>query len=385
MFSRKVRYFFILVFTLTVLSSCTSLPAGSSNEAVSIERLLQGSPIVGTQNLPALPDPQLITLNQEMLNFLEKSVGRQKSQRLALRKLLMAIIKKGEFNLIYDDKTRTAAETFTDRAGNCLSFTNLFIAFARELGLKASYQEVDIPPYWGQQGDSYVFNLHVNVLLRLAGREQVVDFNLENFKSSYTRKVITDDQAKAHYYNNIAVEKMLEEQTLSSFQNFQQGLRFEINSAPLWTNLGTLYRRGNHFSYAESSYIQALKLDSNNYVAMTNLQLLYRRQGNTQLSEYYRQRVIHHRERNPYYRYQMGKTALANNDYNAAISHLRYAIRKKAHEDSFYFLLGRVFLEKGDIARGKNYFQLAVSVAEDDDLKETYRKKIKKILDTPLY
>ena len=50
-------------------------------------------------------------------------------------------------NFDYDPSlTLTAADTFNRRAGNCLSFSNMFIAMAREAGLKAWFQEVKLPP-----------------------------------------------------------------------------------------------------------------------------------------------------------------------------------------------------------------------------------------------
>ena len=49
---------------------------------------------------------------------------------------------------MYDEITRTASETFRARRGNCLSFSNMFVAMARDVGLDVQFQEVEIPPDW---------------------------------------------------------------------------------------------------------------------------------------------------------------------------------------------------------------------------------------------
>ena len=37
---------------------------------------------------------------------------------------------------------------------------------------------------------------------------RIVDFNIDNFRSSYDRRRISDARLLAHYYNNVAVERM---------------------------------------------------------------------------------------------------------------------------------------------------------------------------------
>jgi len=374
----------LIAAVLLLLVACAPLPTVDPRPLLSSETLLRGVPLLGDQlvspALIAIDSPQLLALSPSMLDFLDLHVGRPKNPEQALRLLLRAIVESGDFKLEYDDKTRTAAQTFADGRGNCLSFTNMFIAFARELGLNARYQQVDIPPYWGQQGDSFIFNLHVNVSLMVKHQEQVIDFNLVNFRSNYRRRVISDRQAKAHFYNNIAVEQMLTGNPLRAFQRFQAGLALEPTSASLWSNLGNLYQRGGHYDHARSSYFQALSQDRNHFVAMTNLQKLYQRYGYSELAQFYGQQVVRHRQQNPYYRFELGREALADKDYPAAIAHIRYAIRRKKQEDRFYFLLGQVYLQQGDVDRATFYLQKAVEIAPDQQLKGDYRSRIAGLL-----
>ena len=71
------------------------------------------------------------------------------------------------FSLEYAEVTRTASATFHDRQGNCLSFTMLFVGLARAAGLTASYQSVEVPPTWSNDGQVVIAN-HVNAVVRRA-------------------------------------------------------------------------------------------------------------------------------------------------------------------------------------------------------------------------
>jgi Tfp pilus assembly protein PilF len=81
---------------------------------------------------------------------------------------------------------------------------------------------------------------------------------------------------------------------------------------------------------------------------MSNLAGLYERQGDEKLAAAYRKRVINHRMQNPYYRYQRAREAFDAGSWDAAISHLRFAVRKKRNEDRFCDLMARCYLAKGD-------------------------------------
>ena len=79
--------------------------------------------------------------------------------------------------VVYDPAlTRTAVELFHQRTGNCLSFAGLFVVLAREAGLDAGFQDVPVLPNWRLDGDAFVVERHVNVIVRSGREEYVVDF-----------------------------------------------------------------------------------------------------------------------------------------------------------------------------------------------------------------
>jgi len=258
----------------------------------------------------------------------------------------------------------------------------MFVAMAREVGINATYQEVEIPPDWSLDGDTYMLSRHVNVFIDLGGggvRE--VDFNIDDFRSSYDRQLITDERALAHYYSNIGAERLQNDDPLEALRYFRKALAGDSEFAPAWSNLGALYSEEGHYGYAEAAYVQALTINPRELVAMSNLGQLYEHLGQEELANWYNRQSDRHRMRNPYYRYDLARSAFLAEDYETAIDHLKYSVRKEKNEDTFYFLLGLSYLQIGDEATARKWLEKAEEMAEDDGLKSNYHNKMEKLLD----
>jgi len=324
----------------------------------------------------------VLGVSPEMQAFLDKHVDVKGSDELKLRQLVGAIIDSETFGLTYDNITRTAAETFHARLGNCLSFSNMFVAMARAVGLAAQFQEVDVPPDWTLDKDTYVLNQHVNVRLELKpSGVRVVDFNIADFKTSYEMRTIPDSRALAHYYNNVGVERMQAGDMAGALACFRKAIVDNDGLfSPAWTNLGTLYVRTGHPDRAEAAFYQALDVDDGDLVAMSDLARLYDRLGDRKRAAAFRKRVEHHRWVNPYYRYDLARLAYQAHNYDAAISYLKYAVRKRPNEDQFCFLLGLSYHGKGNERAAKRWMARAEEVAKSDALRRKYSSKIDTLL-----
>ncbi len=372
---------FLPSLTIVFLTACASPTIAPESNVLSAEVLLRAEPLTGESDVPVLDDIDVLVLDQEMLTFLDKHVNRKHQRMLKLHDLLYAIITEGSFGLEYDEITRTAQETFQARLGNCLSFTNMFVAMAREVGIEVTYQEVEIPPDWSLEGDTYVLNRHVNVYIDLGpGGTKVVDFNIDDFRSSYDRQLISDERALAHFYSNIGVEYMQKHEALEALRYFRKAVASDHEFAPVWSNLGALYSRAGYFKYAEAAYIQALAIKPQELVAMSNLGRLYEHLGQSELAAWYNKQTNLHRMRNPYYRYHLAHEAFLAEDYDTSIGHLKYSVRKKKNEDTFYFLMGLSYLKKGDEAAARQWLEKADQAAEDDGLQRKYHSKLEMLL-----
>jgi Flp pilus assembly protein TadD len=373
--------------TVALLAACVTTGDEMTEESgsgIPLERLLEDSPLIAGDAAPRIDDVDILELTPGMIRFLERQVGDNGNPYESLRKLLYAVIGGGQFDLVYDESTRTAEETFREQRGNCLSFTNMFVAMARHVGLGASYQEVDIPPIWSSVGGSLLLSQHVNVLIELDQHsERVVDFNMSEFDFDYDRRVISDARARAHYFSNIGVEKMLAGDTELAFANFRASLREDRSFDPAWGNLGILYRREGFPDFAEAAFLHALKLDPGNLVAMSNLASLYEEQGNSVRAEEYREKVKWHRMRNPYYRYQLAQVDFENGDYKAAIGNLEYAIKRRKTEDRFYSLMSMSYLMAGDRDKAREWMERASEIAVEYSDKRRYNQKLELLMQSP--
>jgi Flp pilus assembly protein TadD len=367
-----------LVCLLALLAGCASAPHRREAVLITAQELLAGRSLVPAAEPAGLVvDQEVLATSAEMRAFVGEQVSTRAGRPLKLWQLTSAFLHSSGFRLAYDETTRTAAATFHARRGNCLSFSNMFVAMARQAGLRASFQEVDVPPDWSLRDGAFVLNRHVNVLVDLGGvGEKVVDFNLEDFKASYERRTISDARARAHYYNNVAVERIQANDTVSALGYLRKALANDAAFSPAWTSLGILYGRQGRIDEAEAAYLQALRADGSDAVAMSNLSWLYERKGDAERAARYRKQVVAHRDRNPYYHYQLAREAYRTEDYDAAISHLKTAVRAKKNDDRFYFLLSLAHLKKGDARAAGRYLVRAQQVAGTDELRRRYESKM---------
>ena len=365
---------------IAVVSSCTTLveqPSLLDSAQISTSMLLDNSPLAKGVDQDELQQIDVLQLSPLMIAFLDRWVDRNQGDYFKLRDLLYAVMGDGTFELIYDDRTRTAQETFLDQRGNCLSFTNMFVAMSRYLDLDAKFQEVLVPPDWSIEGETFILSKHVNVHVSTDLRgDQVIDFNMYDFRLSYDRQIVSDSRGRAHYFNNIGVENMLEGDTLLALANFRESLREDNSFSPAWVNLGTLYARESYPRYSEAAFLNALDVDSTNLVAMSNLAGLYETEDHTELAVKYQSRIESHRMRNPYYRYKLARAAFDNGDYAIAIDHLKAAIRKNKNDDNFYFLMSLSYLNSGEQEEAQHWMKKAEKVAEMDADKRRYHNKL---------
>jgi tetratricopeptide (TPR) repeat protein len=370
-----------------VLVSCAS-PAKRPGTEDPAEHLTaydvaHNSPLAHEAPNVDLADINMLAISPEMVGFIDEYVDREARQSDRLAQLLQAVLGGDRFSIAYDDSTRTAESAFHNRRGNCLSFTNMFIAMARNVGLDAHYQEVEIPADWSLSGQTFLISEHINVLVEVrSALNRVVDFN--SYQAAVDVEadsvVISDARARAHYFNNIGVERMLANDSGLAYANFQQSVTEDGTFASAWVNLGILHRREGYPQYAEVAYLEALKNDNDNLMAMSNLAHLYEEEGRTAEAQRYLSRVREHRMGNPFYRYRLANIAFEDGDYKSAIKNLKYAIRQKNDEDQFYYLLSLSYLMAGDKAEAQKWMKEAEEVSKATEDRQRYSRKLELLM-----
>src|SRR5690606_22445049 len=139
--------------------------------------------------------------------------------------------------------TNTPQQAFDTGQVNCVSFTFLYVAMARHLGLDARVNEVDIPPSWDlREREAFLFLRHVNAKIRLGINDYLVlDLEMERYSPAFAQRLISENRAAAQFYNNRGMELLVDKQLESSFLYLRKALQLDDQQSYIWSNLGTFY------------------------------------------------------------------------------------------------------------------------------------------------
>jgi len=280
---------------------------------------------------------EILSLTPEMLSYLRSHVDDSRFPPDRVRLLSRLLLDPAMLGIDYDARrTGTAEETFRSRAGNCLSFSILFVAMARELGLDARFRQVEVMPQWDREGDVLFAARHVNVYGRLRGRgDYVMDFYPYPDEPRGRRTTLSDGQAIGQFYNNRGARRLASHDYAGAWVYFRAAIREAPGWSDTWSNLGLLYQRVGDDRSAEEMLRYAIALKSDNTSAISNLAMLLRRRGRSVEAEGWLDEIRRVRESNPYYYYALAREAQAQGQYRRALGHLQRAMRMKRDEALF--------------------------------------------------
>ncbi len=350
----KARYSVAVLCGIILLAGCSTTSFNLNSASIpqaQLDDLLGGEAFLGHEVAATeLPTIDVLAFNQEMQSFLDRYVMPHKQKKQRLEQLLHALFSPGVHGMRYRaEETRTASETFRARSGNCLAFTNMFIALARQAGLKAHYQNVLVAPEWAKADNSIMLQRHVNVVVDFSRfQRRTVDFNSSvGGNVVFEGDVIDDHEAFAQYFNNIGIEYLHAKDYRQSFLYLRKALATDPESAFTWSNLGVLYRRIGELNQAESAFRYALELNPKEQVAMSNLARVYRQRGQIEQAEHYLSLVKAFRMKNPYYLLALAQQELRASEYQGALDYLARARSIKPSESALYKLQAEIYTLQG--------------------------------------
>ena len=267
--------------------------------------------------------------------------------------------------------TEVPIKTFASRRANCLSFTLLYVALARQVGIKAQVNEVQIPPTWDLRNKGeMVFLRHVNVKVPMMGHtnnilhndDVVIDLEMNRYSAAYNQTEIDDDLTAAQFYSNRAMEYLETKDLRNAFLYLRKAIVMNDQQSYIWSNLGTIYGRKKLYKEAEVAYLQGLKVNPGDFTVMNNLAYIYQHNGNQAGAAKYLKLAQRYRESNPYYQYTLAVSAFEDQQYDAAQQYLKRALRRETKEIRFYELQAAIYERTGNT-----------------NALESVRKKIKKL------
>jgi len=333
----------VLLFLALLCIGCMGGPTPRS-EAWFETHLIDGTPAFGRVIAAAEP-VDLLSLTPAMQRFVAEDIGRARDPYRRVEQLLKKMEAYGYFDNPYlQSGTYSAAETFEARRGNCVAYTNLFIALAREAGLKASYQLAHVPPSWNVQSGYLLRNNHINVSLKgvrtpwESGDDITVDFNVVEIDERLPHEVITDDYAASMFYANIGVEHLQQGNLEKAFAYLKLAILTEASNVDLWNNLGTLYSILNKDQLAEEAYLVALELSDDDKTALAGLAKVIKKQGRFEEAARYERLIAQYRDNNPFYHFAVAEQLFKNHALQPALESIDRAIALKRNTPRFHIL-----------------------------------------------
>lgn len=341
-----------------LVSSCivvaTSQPRAHSSE---IEEILSGRAILGREvSDEDLPNDDVFAITPDMEAFAKRAVRRADNyfdKVKALHVALLTSVDAGGHGITYSAYvTEPPRVSFQQRRANCLSFTLLYVALARSVGLNAKVNEVEIPPTWDMRNKKdMVFLRHVNVKIPLPKEgmnvlqrdDVVIDLEMSRYRAHYRQHEISDTLAMAQFYSNRAMEYLDAGNFTDAFLNLRKSIRLNNRQSYVWSNLGALYGRKKLLRQSGLAYLHALELNPDDLTVMNNLSYYYNQIGDKQNALKYAQLAQHYRESNPFYKYNLALSAFEQAEYEQALQLLVQAMEREKEDLRFYQLAASLY------------------------------------------
>jgi len=325
-----------------------------------------------------VPTPDLLAVDESMREFVQRYTDGVHQDRARLMVLHRAIKGSATLGVQYDPQADgTARDAFYRGSANCLTYASLFIALAREAGLDADYQWLEIAPQWTRDKERIMVRLHVNALVRLSKREQyMVDIDPLELRDIAGSRQMSDSDALALYHSNIAMDALADGDTEQAWLQGVRALQLSPDTPHLWVNLGAIYRFNSQHNDAEHSYLYALQLDPDEHSAMNNLAVLYGIEGRPVQREYWEQRVARYRNVNPYYHAWLGEEAAEAGKWQQAVRNYERALALSPTDSRLLFALGHSYQQLGETDIASGYIRRAIEAAPTRAAGATYQMQL---------
>ncbi len=331
---------------------------------------------------PAQPvDPAAaLALSPAMREYLR---SKRVSQAFAgdRRRQLIDALYRGDLKLEYDAaSTRTAAEAFEARSGNCLALVLMTSAFAKELGMSVRYQVVEGGDVWDRSGELYIGIGHVNLVLEdsqprlgiaFAQRALIVDFLPPRDAAVLDTREVDEPTVIAMYLNNRAVESL----ALGRLDAAYWWARAAITTAPQllssYITLGVIYRKRGRPEWSEAVLRRVEEREPDNLFAMSNRVLALGDMGRHAEAGQLGERLARLDPNPPFSYFKQGQIALREGRLEAARRLFSKEIERAPYHHEFEYWLAVTYMEMNDPQRASHHLKRAMEVSttrKDHDL-----------------
>lgn len=348
---------------------------------------LDVSPLLADERFgsPAIPSAEpLFAVSPAMVHFLQNDLRVAARKHGAQEGLFEALSDGGHLKLDYDASvTRTAAEAFEARAGNCLSLVLMTAALARELGLQVGYQLVEVPDIWSRTDQFVMLNGHVNLTLapgpRGAGSREMgrltIDFQPVADPRLARVRSLDEGTVVAMYFNNRAVEWMEQGQWSRAYAALRAALRADGAYLNTLNTLAVLYRKAGEAERAERVLRTLLAAEPGNRHAASNLAMVLHTLGRVDEARQVEARL----PPAPFADFERGMALVREANWPAALQAFERQLKVAPDFHGVHFQLARVHWEMGHVREARSHLLEASEYAPTGALRQRYQGKMRAI------
>lgn len=340
---------------------------------------------------PATPvsSAPIFALDAPMRRFLAEKITSQTSERDPRRALLNAL--EDELRLDYDAaETRTASQAFAAREGNCLSLVIMASAFARQLGIRVTFQEVYGFDTWERREGLSFFSQHVNLVfgqppsrLRTTSSDtqppMIVDFVPPRTAAAAVTKPISGQTIVAMYMNNRAAEVLAAGDTTSAYWFARAALKTDPTFVAAANTLAIIYWDLGHKPLSEQALRFTLAREPGNVPALTNLVQMLDVEGRTTEARSVAKELAEAQRYPPFYFYDLGMQALEAQDFEDAVRQFKKDLARRPYDSQSHYGLATAAMHLGDLPQARRELEVAIKNATTESQRALYAAKLREL------
>jgi len=366
--TRNLRLRFLITTFVLVLSSAL-LASVSACSAATLKR--HGSEVrtweqeVRRRGLDPATLMNPLAISDELREAARAAVG-SGTEFEKLRRLHRFLFDEEGFPFEYRSAgTYSAIEAYRLRRGNCASFTILFIAMARSVGLPVRAALPKVTPRVEKVGDLVVVSDHIVAMYKRPGGADVFDFAPSRESRLVGLRPIDDMWISAVYFNNLGAEALMDGDLQSASTHLQHAVTLVPDFASALGNLGLVRLRLGDVNGAFEAYRQSLEIDPESETVLHNLASLYLSLGRVAEARTAVAATGRH-GRDPFTLLLHGDFEMRDGKIRRALRLYRRAARTNPELADTHLAVGRAEMARGRTAAARKAMVRALAVEPDN-------------------
>ena len=340
---------------------------------------------------PSVPvHADIFALNDPMRRFIHAEIDPQMRRKGSVEGLIDALQNRTRLKLEYDSAvTRTAAEAFDARAGNCISLVIMTAALAKELGLPVYYQQVYAEETWSRDGGILFRSGHINMVLQPrfgetnrssdGGRQATIDFLPPEDVRGYRTRPIEERTIVAMFMNNRAAESLARGRLDDAYWWAREAIARDDGFLDAYNTLGVVYHRHGNLGEAERVYRALLERKPDNATAISNLAAVLTTAGQPQAAQAQLRKLQSIEPYPPFHFLDQAELALKRGDFRTAISLFNKELARDPYYHAAHFGLASAYYQLGDFASAGEHLATALENSTTRRDHELYAAKLDRL------